>query len=821
MKTKLLKNYFYLIVLALLCFMPSLFAVEYSITQIYESENPVYAESVEHGQIAFSAQTASEPSEIFLYNGNEVIQITNNNYSDHGPNLSNGEIFWRAYPNGVSSNTEFFHYKEGVTTQLTNTGWYKTLMDTDNGQAVWSEDVDSNSEIFYYDGTSVVQLTDDDLMHRYPSIHNGEIAWYTYDSAASSYYIYHYNGTDVIRLTDGSTMVMAPSIYNGQIIWKAYDPATTKYELYLYDGNTISQLTDNTQTENSPAIHENIIAWLVHNGQGTAELYVYENGQTSLITSKYESHFTPQVSSGSVTWYERNPNSVYVYTEGEVIQLSVDETNEYYYSNTKIDNQTVAWSYTENYPSSSSMIMLATPKGAIPGTIEAEDYNAGGEGIAYHDTDSVNNGGVYRNDGVDIQSNTPAGYSVGWTEAGEWLEYTVEVETAGNYNIELVTTSLDTEGSLHIEFDGQDVTGIIPIPVTGGWQNKSSVFVNGIDLTEGGHVMRIAIDSPGFNMDSISFTKGGSGQTPFTIHNIPGTIEAEDYDWGGQNIAYYDTDSVNGGGAAYRNDHVDIEDCSLGGYNLSHLTEGEWTEYTISTVQSGKYNIILDIASADTETSKNITIKLNGTTLGIVYPFATGGWQNWHQVSLWGIEIAGGTDQILRLEYGGQNFNVDKIKLEPIELIVNGDFNNGMAGWSTFINAGTNASIYVDQPDPDLRTEVWAVSSENYHVQAYQAGLLLETGKTYELTFDAAAVGNITSGSIDVQMEENGGDYTQYMAIQTVDVTAAMQTFTITFTMGDPTDGNGRVSFNMGKNDPGTSGLPVMISIDNVSLIQK
>ena len=41
---------------------------------------------------------------------------------------------------------------------------------------------------------------------------------------------------------------------------------------------------------------------------------------------------------------------------------------------------------------------------AIPGTIQAEDYNLGGEGVAYHDTTAGNEGGAYRHDDVDIET---------------------------------------------------------------------------------------------------------------------------------------------------------------------------------------------------------------------------------------------------------------------------------------------------------------------------------------------------------------------------------------------------------------------------------
>ena len=70
----------------------------------------------------------------------------------------------------------------------------------------------------------------------------------------------------------------------------------------------------------------------------------------------------------------------------------------------------------------------------IPGKIEAENYNLGGEGIAYHDNDSTNDGGQYRvTEGVDIETCGEGGYDVGYTNTGEWMNYSVNVLVPGTY----------------------------------------------------------------------------------------------------------------------------------------------------------------------------------------------------------------------------------------------------------------------------------------------------------------------------------------------------------------------------------------------------
>lgn len=71
---------------------------------------------------------------------------------------------------------------------------------------------------------------------------------------------------------------------------------------------------------------------------------------------------------------------------------------------------------------------------AIPGTVEAEDYDEGGEGVGYHDTDAENKGGAYRPGGVDIVA-AKGRHQIGYFSAGEWMSYTVEVEREARFQI--------------------------------------------------------------------------------------------------------------------------------------------------------------------------------------------------------------------------------------------------------------------------------------------------------------------------------------------------------------------------------------------------
>lgn len=136
----------------------------------------------------------------------------------------------------------------------------------------------------------------------------------------------------------------------------------------------------------------------------------------------------------------------------------------------------------------------------IPGVIEAEDFDAGDAGVAYHDLTEANQGADYRGKTqVDIERRVDAsnGHGIGWTRAGEWLAYTVEATGPGPYTLEIPVASAKTGGCFHIEFDGKDVTGPIKVPDTGGWTKLQTIRIDGVMVPAGRTVMRVVMDADG------------------------------------------------------------------------------------------------------------------------------------------------------------------------------------------------------------------------------------------------------------------------------------------------------------------------------------
>jgi hypothetical protein len=295
---------------------------------------------------------------------------------------------------------------------------------------------------------------------------------------------------------------------------------------------------------------------------------------------------------------------------------------------------------------------------AVPGTIEAENFDDGPIGVAYHDSSVGNSGGVYRSTDVDIQETSDAGggYNVGWIHAGEWLKYTVAIGADGRYTIAARVASPGTGAAFHVEVNGADVTGRIVVPDTSGWQAWTTVSVPGVALSAGPAVLRVVMDADAssgatgnFNWLRITADVGG-GPRPYggTPKGLPGTIQAEHFDEGGAEVAYHDGSPGNSGGA-FRATDVDVEITTDagGGFNVGWVDPGEWLAYTVYVPTDGSYAIDVRVASTAAGGSFHLDVGGSDRTGQIRVP-DTGGWQAWTTLPVGNVWLNAGV-QVFRL----------------------------------------------------------------------------------------------------------------------------------------------------------------------------
>lgn len=158
----------------------------------------------------------------------------------------------------------------------------------------------------------------------------------------------------------------------------------------------------------------------------------------------------------------------------------------------------------------------------IPGKIEMENFDEPGTGRgagvdSYNENDSddhgaeSNGGKSYREGtGVDIYKKA-TGYVVGYNQAGEWLEYTVNVKESGDYTMFAAVASANATSGFKLSIDGDDITEEIAVPqASSGEENYddyNKVSAN-VKLTAGEHILRFTVTGDWMDIDYINFVAG-------------------------------------------------------------------------------------------------------------------------------------------------------------------------------------------------------------------------------------------------------------------------------------------------------------------------
>ena len=151
----------------------------------------------------------------------------------------------------------------------------------------------------------------------------------------------------------------------------------------------------------------------------------------------------------------------------------------------------------------------------IPGKVEAENYDVGGHNKAFYDNDRENQGGAYREDEVDIVAIDDSkcgdaactGFAIGYTQADEWMEYTINVSADAKYDITAnIATAFETAG-MQLLIDDKAITDAITFEkVDSVFTTYKVVDVGSVELKKGEHVLKLLITGGYLNVDWLQFT---------------------------------------------------------------------------------------------------------------------------------------------------------------------------------------------------------------------------------------------------------------------------------------------------------------------------
>lgn len=155
--------------------------------------------------------------------------------------------------------------------------------------------------------------------------------------------------------------------------------------------------------------------------------------------------------------------------------------------------------------STDDIVIKVVPVQTIPGRIQGEDFFA---------MNGIN---------TETTGDAGGGLNVSYIDNGDWIDYNVNVSTAGTYttNFRVAAPSAGAQFILKAQ-DGSTLT-TINVPQTGGWQVWTTVSVP-VTLTAGSQILRIYSNTSGWNFNWMEFLTGSGNQVPVVNAGAAQTI---------------------------------------------------------------------------------------------------------------------------------------------------------------------------------------------------------------------------------------------------------------------------------------------------------
>ena len=511
-------------------------------------------------------------------------------------------------------------------------------------------------------------------------------------------------------------------------------------------------------------------------------------------------------------------------------------------------------------------------------TVAAKNYDFGGQDVAYNDAPGLSGGTNGGRAGSDVEQTTAG--DIGWIGEGEWLEYTIAVPQAGEYDLDLLLATSGGGRSARVDFylpdadapyastgsianpssgsytafetrSGDPVTlqagvQVVRVTFSGGSQDFQSFTINqvgapangaptasAIDAQAGDEGQAFALDLSGAfsdpDDDALTFTASGlpqgltisssgvisgtpaeggeyavtvtasdgslSAQSAFTLsvaaepalppqptgqqpHPGPNapvvsgalTIDASDYDDGGQGVAYNDAAGLSGGTNGGRIGS-DVEQTSGG--DIGWIASGEWLEYTVDVARAGTYDLDLLLATVGKGRSVEVGFYQPGSetpyaTTGSISNASTGGYTKFLERSHDGIALQAG-EQVVRVTFkGSQDFRSFTLTPQEAAPANQAPQAGALAAASTVEDKAYSLNVAGAFSDPDDDALSFSASGLPSGLSISKAGIITGTpadAGTYSVTVSATDPGGLkaeTGFSLTVDPAPAGPAQTPY-----------------------------------------------------------
>lgn len=331
--------------------------------------------------------------------------------------------------------------------------------------------------------------------------------WTSHVNSATNYYVANVNQTYGKPAAGYYTNSVTSTVFensDGELSYILYNPSDKPQDIVIYNpsGIAIETITVGPKVMYNSK-EPNPIPQVSFIGIKEGDIFVQD---------------TPETLSILATDKDDNIENVEIFIDGISKIILQEEPYEYLWTPSitgeiklvakviDADGQSNADSVVVKVIENNQLPYNGTPFSIPSDIIPAVEWDYGGERVAYHDEDELNNGnGIRQDEGVDTEGGAGLTGNIGWVRPGEWIEYTIMVTEAAKYDIGLNYSSAYGGGEFYLSFDGENITPLQYPLKTNSWADYQNHIISNVYLSSGEKVMRIFFEAGGINLKSFAF----------------------------------------------------------------------------------------------------------------------------------------------------------------------------------------------------------------------------------------------------------------------------------------------------------------------------
>ncbi|WP_380052068.1 carbohydrate-binding protein [Falsihalocynthiibacter sp. SS001] len=351
-------------------------------------------------------------------------------------------------------------------------------------------------------------------------------------------------------------------------------------------------------------------------------------------------------------------------------------------------------------------------------SVAADTFDTGGQGVAWNDSPGQAGGNGRGDSDVEIIDG-----AVAYVEGGEWVEYTIDVSSAGTFDLSTIAKAPTSGATISVSIEDGPTLATITLPDAndpgnngfGGTDFGPTDPVE-IDLEAGQQTLRFTfggtvadngyiLDFQSFSLERVEDVVTPGEQSPFpgpdaaTFSDGLLSLNAVEYDNGGQGVSYNDDPGLDGGTNGGR-DGSDVEVTGAG--DVGWIADGEWLEYTIDVPADGSYDaeLLMSFGGSGGRSATLEFYKPDASTpyasSGPVANGSTGSWTTFETRDAGSIDLEAG-EQVVRITFNGGSQDLRSFTLtQPVVEEPPAPEVIGEAGTVTFTQENSDQWFQID-----------------------------------------------------------------------------------------------------------------------------